>query len=48
VFDPPALGSIGPKEEEGCYKEGQRLVLSNQYLDWELVMMAGGIKVSVR
>lgn len=44
VFDSSALGSTAPKGEEGNYKDGKRLVLSNQYLDWELLMMGGGIK----
>lgn len=39
-----AFGSSGPEEEERKYVEGQRLVLSNRYLDWELLMTGGGVR----
>ncbi len=39
-----AFGSSGPKGEERKYAEGQRLILSNRYLDWELLMTGGGVR----
>ena len=44
AFGASAFGSTGAKGEEKKYVEGQRLTLSNKYLDWELLMTGGGVK----
>ncbi len=44
AFGSSAFGSAVPNGEEGNYAEGQRLVLSNPYLNWDLLMTGGGVK----
>jgi hypothetical protein len=43
------IGSSGARQgltdrDAGGYREGQKLVLTNEYLDWELLMTGGGVK----
>ena len=41
TLDPSAFSGV---QTQGAYSEGQKIVLSNKYLDWEMTMAGGAVR----